>query len=109
MTGLEKLAQAVAALTQRPWYIDLTTSSVDFIGSKSGVKIYSHHYSGKHDHPDAPTIVALRNCADELIAVAKAAREIPRQPSLAHRLLTPGWGELNAALAALEKKLGEGT
>jgi hypothetical protein len=39
--------------------------------------------------------------------VVDAAREIPARPSSVHRLLTPGWEALKAALAKLDDRTPE--
>lgn len=41
----------------------------------------------------------------EIIAVIEAAGNIPSKPSQSHYLSTPGWTELNEALAALKAKI----
>lgn len=48
-------------------------------------------------------IDACRALMPKLLAVAEAAAQIPKSPSPVHRhILTPGFGDLAAALAALE-------
>ena len=42
-----------------------------------------------------------------MTAVVDAAREIPARPSSVHRLLTPGWEALKAALAKLDDRTPE--
>ena len=52
---------------------------------------------------------ALLKYGEELLAVVEAAANIPQMPTPVHRLITPGWSELNEAFLALRSKFNGNT
>lgn len=109
--NLESLRKLCDAATPGPWRLDERIPEWDGDGSYSIVVPHlgeqmladdTRYYPTAPPTEDARFIAAARTALPLLLAVAEAARGIPSQPSPAHRLLTPGWDELNAALAALE-------
>lgn len=112
MTLIDDIDALEKKATAGPWYIDLTTTAVDFIGSKSGVKIYSQHYSGDSSHPDAQTLVALRNNWQAVSRALRAAEAfLDADHSHFHRQLQasiPGsWEKWMAAQGAFRQALAE--
>lgn len=80
MTGLDRLREVVAAMTDAPWTVeDGARAPCIRGGPNGGWPICDMEITGARidrEQPNAAGIVALRNCGVELIAVAEATREL---------------------------------
>ena len=65
-----------------------------------------NYYSGPNDGPNVRLIVALHNCADELLKVAEAA-EVLMEHVMPISCNCAGCANMRAALRALREKAGK--